>query len=87
MTTIGGEVEQLASLKSTFEREAQTVQQLSSSIRSQLDNTWWKGPAADRFRSQWQGEFDPTLRRLQEALVECAAEVSRRREALLQAGS
>lgn len=87
MTTIGGEVEQLASLKSTFEREGQTVQQLSTSIRSQLDNTWWKGPAADRFRSQWQGEFEPALRRLQEALAECSTEVSRRREALLQAGS
>jgi len=87
VTTIGGEVEQLASLKTTFDRESQSVQQLSASIRGQLANTWWKGPAADRFRSQWEGEFEPSLRRLQQALTECATEVSRRREALLQAGS
>lgn len=87
MTTIGGEVEQLASLKSTFEREGQTVQQLSNTIRGQLQSTWWKGPAADRFRSQWEGEFEPSLRRLHQALTECATEVNRRRDALMQAGS
>jgi len=87
MTTIGGETEQLGALKATFEREAQNVQQLTSTIRGQIGSTWWKGPAATRFQSQWEGEFEPALRKLQQALVECSTEVSRRREALLQAGS
>ena len=87
MSTIGGEVGQMESLKATFDRESQTVQQLTSSIRGTLGNTWWKGPAADRFRNSWQSEYEPALRKLESALQEAGQEVSRRREALVQAGS
>ena len=85
--TIGAEMGQLQQLKTVFDREANNVQQLTSQITSQVTNTWWKGPAADRFRSQWQAEFAPTLRQLQQALLECSAEVQRRHDALQQAGS
>ena len=87
MSTIGGELGQLQSLKSSFDRQSQTVQELTSALRGQLGNTWWKGPAADRFRDAWSGEFEPALRKLQAALQEAGTEVSRRREALIQAGS
>lgn len=87
MGTIGGEVDQLQALKASFERHSQTIQEVSSAIRGDLDNTWWKGPAAERFRHGWSGEFEPALRKLEGALAEAAAEVARRREALIQAGS
>jgi len=87
MSTIGAEIEQLVSLQGVFDRESQTVQQLAGSISNQLGSTWWKGPASDRFRQQWTSEYEPMLRRLQASLQECGAEVSRRREALVQAGS
>lgn len=83
---IGGNIEQLATLEAAFARESQTVEQLSSSIRGQLADTMWEGPAAERFRSQWNSEYEPALRRLQAALQEAGGEVARRREALLQAG-
>jgi hypothetical protein len=35
----------------------------------------------------WSGEFEVSLRKLQEALVDAGAEVARRQTALLQAGS
>jgi hypothetical protein len=60
---------------------------LMSSISGQLGNTWWLGPAADRFRSAWDGEFKPMLTRLNAALMEAGAEVNRRQQALHQAGS
>ena len=87
MSTIGGELGQLQSLKSSFDRQSQTVQELTAAVRGQLGNTWWKGPAADRFREAWGGEFEPALRKLQAALQDAGTEVARRREALIQAGS
>ncbi len=87
MARIGGELEQLATLKSTFDRESQSVESLASNIRGQLQNTFWEGPAAERFRAQWQSEFEPMLRKLQAALQESGVEVARRRDALAQAGS
>lgn len=87
MSTIGGEIGQLQSLKGNFDRQSQAVRELTSAIRGELGNTWWKGPAADRFRDAWAGEFEPALRKLEAALQEAGTEVSRRREALIQAGS
>lgn len=87
MGTIGGELGQLQALKASFDRHAQALEELRSSIRGDLDGTWWKGPAADRFRQSWSGEFDPALRKLQAALHEAGTEIARRREALIQAGS
>ena len=87
MARIGGEIEQLAQLKTTFDRESRTVEELTRVIRGQLQTTAWEGPAAERFRSMWAGEFEVSLRKLQEALVDAGAEVSRRQTALLQAGS
>ncbi|SDP38677.1 WXG100 family type VII secretion target [Pedococcus dokdonensis] len=84
---IAGDLEQLMTLQQVFTRNSQSVEELSSSIRSQLQNTRWEGPAADRFRSAWNTEFETALRRLGEALSDCSSEVSRRREALAQAGS
>jgi WXG100 family type VII secretion target len=87
MATIGGEIGQLQTLKAGFDRESQAVQELTSRIRGELGNTWWKGPAADRFRAAWDADFEPALRRLQAALQEAGTEVHRRTEALIQAGS
>jgi uncharacterized protein YukE len=86
MARIGGEIEQLVQLKTTFDRESRTVDELTRAIRSQLQMTAWEGPAAERFRSMWSGEFEVSLRRLQEALIDAGTEVSRRQTALLQAG-
>ena len=52
-----------------------------------MNSTWWKGPAADRFRTAWESEFAPTLRRLEAALQQASAEISRRHDALTQAGT
>lgn len=87
MGAIGGELGQLDALRVSFERQARAVEELGAAIRGDLGNTWWMGPAADRFRHNWEGEFEPSLRRLQAALQEAGAEVARRREALDRAGS
>jgi hypothetical protein len=87
MATIGGEVDQLTALKATFDRQSGSVAELIASIDSQLGNTYWVGPAAERFKGQWNGDFKRMLKNLQTSLAESGSEVARRREALIQAGS
>ncbi|HEY3181630.1 MAG TPA: WXG100 family type VII secretion target [Gaiellaceae bacterium] len=87
MSTIGAEMGQLQQLGQTFTRESHTVAQLTAAINGQVGSTWWKGPAADRFRAAWESEFAPTLRRLEAALQQASGEIARRHDALHQAGS
>ncbi len=87
MAQIGAEIEQLQSLKTTFDSQASNVDSMTRGITNQLASTVWQGPASDRFRTAWNGEFAPMLKRLESALVEAGMDVSRRREALVQAGS
>ena len=84
---IGGDVEQLLALQNTFTRNSRLIEELRSSVTAELSGVRWEGPAADRFRAQWSGDFSTALRRIQEALDEASIEVSRRREALISAGS
>jgi hypothetical protein len=86
MARIGGELDQLVQLRGVFDREAQAVDDLTRAVRSQLAGTSWDGPAADRFRQQWDSDFEVSLSKLRTALQEAAVEVGRRHEALMQAG-
>lgn len=87
MSTIGAEMGQLQQLGQTFSREGQNVAQLTSAINGQVHNTWWKGPAAERFKASWESEFAPTMRKLEAALQQASQEVNRRHDALTQAGT
>ncbi len=84
---IGAELEQMQGLRAAFDRNGVQVGDVARTIRGQLTGTFWKGPAADRFRQAWDADFEPALRRLQEALSEAAQEVQRRHDAIQQAGS
>ena len=87
MPAIGGELEQLSALKSTFDRQSGMIGELTTTVRAQLGNTYWEGPAAARFREAWQAEFEPMLQKLQLQMSESGAEIARRRDALIKAGS
>jgi uncharacterized protein YukE len=84
---IAGDIEQLLALQNTFTRNSRLVEELTSSMTNELSNVRWEGPAAERFRSLWTGDFSSALRRIQEALDDASTEVSRRREALIAAGN
>lgn len=87
MAVIGGQIDQLHGLKRSFGRHSSTVEQLMSALRSELDQAYWKGGAADRFRNSWASEYEPALRRLSAALIDAGDEVGRRAQALEQVGS
>lgn len=86
MSHMGADLEQLAMLRGSLVEQAELIERLATTVGRQLADTRWHGPAADRFRGAWSGDFEPSLRRLQAALQEAGAEVGRRREALIQAG-
>jgi WXG100 family type VII secretion target len=86
MAQIGGSIEEMRQLQAAFAREAGTVQQLAATVTSQVTSTWWVGPAAERFREQWNSEFRPVLLQLHEALGSSSQEIGRHAEALTQAG-
>jgi len=86
---IGGNLAIMDQLKSDFDRQGGTVDTLISELDGSVNNvigTGWQGPAADRFREAWEGQFKTALRNLSEALGSAAQEVQRRREAIQQAG-
>ena len=87
VSTIGAEMGQLQQLGQKFSQESTQVGHLVTSIGNQVHNTWWKGPAADRFRAAWESEFAPTMRRLEAALTEASAEINRRHAGLHNVGA
>ncbi len=87
MAVIGGALDEMTRLKNNFERQAQAVDDLLASLRSDLDTVYWKGGAAERFRTSWETEYEPSLRSLSAALVDAAGEVGNRQQALEAAGA
>ena len=79
---VGGNLEQLQALEQNFATEAQAVAELQHRITSTLANTTWTGPAADRFRTDWNGTFVPSLARLQQALADNSNVVRNRKQAI-----
>lgn len=84
---VGGELGSMQGLKRSLESNATRATELKNAVRSQLGNTVWEGPAADRFREAWRNEFEPALTKLTESLVDASGEVQRRHDALERASS
>ncbi|MGI8648610.1 MAG: WXG100 family type VII secretion target [Mycobacteriales bacterium] len=79
--TVGGQLDEMWNLASTFKHNAAQMQHVRGSIDQVLVSTSWSGPAAERFREAWR-QFAPSLDHLYEALTEAGTEVDRRRTAL-----
>lgn len=84
---VGGSLEQMQALEHQFVSDAQGIAEIQRRISAAVTNTTWTGPAADRFRGEWNGTFVSALTRLQEALHENAAVVRNRRQAIQTATS
>ena len=63
MAQLGADVEQLDQLSRKFDQEAQQIAQATQQISSQVNSVWWKGPDADRFRNEWEGQFAAQLKK------------------------
>jgi hypothetical protein len=84
---VGAELASLTRLEAAVNRHGAALEQLRAALAAEIAATEWQGSAADRFRTTWRDDHEPSLRRLEGALQEAAAEVSRRRAALEAAGA
>ena len=84
---IGGEIPALEHLQVSLQRQSVTVDDLLAQLSGEVNSTWWQGGAADRFRAAWEGDYQPALRRLSQALVDASDEVRNRAQMLTQVGS
>lgn len=84
MAQLGADVEQLDMLGRRFDEEAQKIEATISTITSQIQATWWQGPDAERFRSQWESADTSALRqiiqRLQGAATDCRNQATQQRQ-------
>lgn len=85
-STVGGDLNDLAQLAATLRDSGRQVTEIKAALDRVVGSTSWTGPAASRFRADWQ-QFAPTLTRLHDALAEGAGEVTRRRDAIDRATS
>jgi WXG100 family type VII secretion target len=87
---IAGDMSQMDTLSSQFDKANSAVQELLSTLGGVTTNTigpGWQGASAQNFLAAWQNEFQPALKRLHEALGGASAEVERRKQALVSADS
>ena len=84
-TMVGGDLEQLVVLEQQFRNDSQAVAELRARITSVLASTAWTGPAAERFRQEWNGSFSTSLANLSGALQDNAGLVASRRQAIASA--
>lgn len=77
MGMVGADVDQLRALARTLEQAADRLESTSTSTTGMLNNAPWKGPDADRYRSDWRGSSLPTIRNAAAALREAATALTR----------
>lgn len=87
MGVVGAELASLTRLEAAVAHHGAALEQLRAALASEIAATNWTGHAADRFRAAWADDHEPALRRLEAALHDAAAEVTRRRAALEAAGA
>jgi WXG100 family type VII secretion target len=83
MAQLGGDIEGMQQLQSQLKQRSGEVSRLRSDLTNMVNNTWWKGPASDRFRSEWNGQYSSSLQKLEQLLDELGQEVQRRKQALI----
>lgn len=68
----GLDVEQVRSLGTSLDREADGIDAIQSKLTGLLNNTQWSGPDATTFRNDWQSAHSTALRKVAEALRQVA---------------
>ncbi len=68
MAMIGMDVEAVRGLARTFEQKATAIDEIITTINSQLSSVEWKGNDAEQFRNDWNTTLTTQLRNVAQAL-------------------
>ena len=72
MAQRGADLQELMDLKKAIQNLHHAIHQNRPIITRKLHGAFWKGPTADRFKSEWDGQFEKQLEAISQALVEAA---------------
>lgn len=64
----GMDVEAVQGLARQLDAKSQEITNLANQLTTQLSSTDWKGPDADRFRTDWDSIHRPALNNVAQAL-------------------
>ncbi|CAM3876734.1 WXG100 family type VII secretion target [Mycolicibacterium frederiksbergense] len=87
MALIGADVNQLRDLARLLVQGADRLDGSARTVSSQLGAVRWAGPDGDRYRSQWQGEYIPSIRAVVAGLQQAADLLQRNANEQEQASS
>ncbi|HEY8701981.1 MAG TPA: hypothetical protein VIM08_13655 [Arthrobacter sp.] len=72
MAIWGADVQQLKDLGSKLQAGASEIENQKSALNKALHSTDWKGPDADKFRTDWDSNHMTQLSRVADALKEAS---------------
>jgi uncharacterized protein YukE len=82
---VGAELSELLDLRASLLSCEENLREVETRLNAQIASTWWKGGAADRFRSAWEDEHRMALIRLRQLLEESSDEIQGRHDAIASA--
>lgn len=60
--------EKLREIKTTCDRQGESVDTVMTTVRGSIDQSGWESPAAQAFKNDWRDKFEPALKDLKMAL-------------------
>ena len=77
MAIWGADIEQLKTLGTKLQAGSSEIEKQKNTLTRVLEGTDWKGPDADKFRSEWNGQHAAALAKVAQALEEAGKQASR----------
>lgn len=77
MAIWGADVAQLKTLGTKLQAGSQEIDNQKAMLTKVLAGTEWKGPDAEKFRNEWNGEHVAALTRVSQALQQASQQASR----------
>ncbi len=71
--TLGMNVEEVRRMSAQLREAAEEIARIEQELTSGLEEVFWSGPDADRFRGQWSGEMVPALQQIKNSVDQLAA--------------
>lgn len=77
MGVVGADLGQMRALARTLQQAAERLEAASTAVTGSLSAVPWRGPDAERYRSEWHGQSRATMRSVAGALRDAATAVER----------
>ncbi|WP_426997517.1 hypothetical protein [Pseudarthrobacter sp. N5] len=77
MAIWGADIAQLKTLGTKLQAGSSEIEKQKSTLTKVLEGTDWKGPDADKFRSEWSGQHVAALAKVAQALQEAGTQATR----------